>query len=135
MPTIISRYLGDLRTEQIHVASGNTLITDAPVDNQGRGEAFSPTDSVCAALSACMMTIMGIAARTHQLPIEGMQAEVNKYMSASPRRIERIQIRFYNFPNPLGEHQRLILERAALSCPVALSLAPELVQEISFDWP
>lgn len=134
MPTVTSRYLGDLRTEQIHVASGNILITDAPLDNQGRGEAFSPTDSVCAALSACMMTLMGIAARTHSIPLTGFQAEVTKFMAANPRRIERIAIRFFGFPYPLDVHQRQILERAARTCPVAMSLSAELVQDVVFDW-
>lgn len=135
MATILSRYLGELRTEQVHVASGSTFQTDAPIDNHGRGELFSPTDTVCAALSACMMTLMGIAANTHKINIVGCRAEVTKSMASDPRRIERIKIRFYNFPVSLGQKEQLILERAARTCPVALSLHPELIQEISFDWP
>jgi uncharacterized OsmC-like protein len=135
MATILSRYLGELRTEQVHVASGSTFQTDAPMDNHGRGELFSPTDTVCAALSACMMTLMGIAANTHKINIEGCRAEVTKSMASDPRRIESIKIRFYDFPVSLSQKEQVILERAARTCPVALSLHPELKQEISFDWP
>jgi len=134
MPTIHSRYLGDLRTEQTHVASGQKLITDAPLDNQGRGEAISPTDSVCAALSACMMTLMGIAARTHEINIAGLQANVTKHMQASPRKIQKIEIEFYGWDEVPDDKQRLILERAALSCPVALSLHPDVFQDIVFRY-
>lgn len=134
MPTIHSRYLGDLRTEQTHVASGQSFITDAPLDNQGKGEAISPTDSVCAALSACMMTLMGIAARTHSIPFEGIQAEVQKHMASNPRRISKIELDFSGFDAQLNEHQRILLERAARTCPVSLSLSPEIIQEVRFHW-
>ena len=134
MPTIHSRYLGNLRTEQTHLASGSVLITDAPIDNQGKGEAFSPTDSVCAAMSACMLTVMGIASNAHEIPFEGIEAEVTKFMSASPRRIEKIEIRFWGFDKSLNDHQKKILERAALTCPVGLSLHPDIIQAISFEF-
>lgn len=134
MPTIRSRYLGDLRTEQTHVASGAVIITDAPLDNQGKGEAFSPTDSVCAALSACMFTLMGIAARTHEIPFGTIEAEVDKFMSASPRKIQKIAIRIYGFDPSLSDHQKKILERAALTCPVGLSLHPDVEQDIRFEF-
>lgn len=134
MPTIHSRYLGDLRTEQRHVASGQVFITDAPLDNQGRGEAISPTDTVCAALSACMMTLMGIAARTHGIDISGLEADVTKFMAADPRRIQAIEVKFYGWNPNLTEKERLILERAARTCPVAISLHPDLEQRIHFDF-
>lgn len=134
MPTIHSKYLGDLRTEQQHVASGQKFITDAPIDNHGKGEAISPTDSVCAALSACMMTLMGIAARTHEISIDGLQADVTKHMGADPRRIRAIDIRFYGFEQVLDAKQQLILERAAKTCPVAMSLHPDLKQNITFEF-
>jgi uncharacterized OsmC-like protein len=134
MPTIHSRYLGNLRTEQTHLASGSILITDAPIDNQGKGEAFSPTDSVCAALSACMITLMGIASNTHQIPFEGIEAEVTKFMSAAPRKIEKIEIRFWGFDQSLNDHQKKILERAALTCPVGLSLDSDIDQAITFEF-
>jgi putative redox protein len=134
MATITSRYLGNLRTEQTHAASGQIIITDAPIDNQGRGEAFSPTDSVCAALSACMITIMGIAAQTHSINLEGLTADVTKYMALNPRRISKIEIKFYGWAIVPNEHQKQILERAAKSCPVSLSLHPEVEQDIVFDY-
>jgi putative redox protein len=134
MPTIRSRYLGDLRTEQTHVASGAVIITDAPIDNQGKGQAFSPTDSVCSALAACMFTLMGIAAQTHAIPFAGIEAEVDKFMSASPRKIQKIAIRIYGFDPGLTEHQQKILERAARTCPVSLSLHPDVEQDIRFEF-
>jgi putative redox protein len=134
MATIHSRYLGELRTEQTHLASGSKFQTDAPIDNQGKGELFSPTDTVCAALSSCMMTLMGIAANTHSIPLDRFEADVTKVMESGPRRISQIIIRFYNFPKDLTEHQQLILERAARTCPVALSVHSDLIQEISFEF-
>lgn len=134
MATIHSRYLGNLRTEQIHLASGSKFQTDAPLDNQGKGELFSPTDTVCAALSACMMTLMGIAAKTHTIAIDGFEAEVTKMMVSGPRKISQITIRFFNFPEGIDTHQQLILERAARTCPVAMSLHENLIQEISFEF-
>jgi uncharacterized OsmC-like protein len=134
MATIHSRYLGDLRTEQTHLASGSKFQTDAPIDNRGKGELFSPTDTVCAALSSCMMTLMGIAANTHAIPLNSFEADVTKVMASGPRRISQITIRFYNFPKGLTEHQQIILERAARTCPVALSVHADLIQEISFEF-
>jgi len=134
MATIHSRYLGNLRTEQTHLASGSKFQTDAPIDNQGKGELFSPTDTVCAALSACMMTLMGIAANTHTISIDGFEADVTKAMVSGPRKISQITIRFYNFPLGIDAHQQLILERAARTCPVAMSLHENLIQEISFEF-
>ncbi len=134
MATIHSRYLGDLRTDQKHVASGQCFITDAPIDNQGRGEAISPTDAVCAALSACMMTLMGIAARTHDINLEGLQAHVTKFMQSNPRKIQKIEIDFFGWKVVPDEKQRTILERAALTCPVGLSLHPEIIQDIKFRY-
>jgi uncharacterized OsmC-like protein len=134
MATIHSRYLGDLRTEQTHIASGSTFQTDAPVDNQGKGELFSPTDTVCAALCSCMMTLMGIAANTHHIDLQGLSAEVTKVMASDPRRISEIHIRFYGWQTLPNEKQKLILERAALTCPVALSLHPDIHQVIKFDY-
>ena len=134
MPTIHSRYLGELRTEQTHLASGQHFITDAPLDNQGRGEAISPTDSVCAALSACMMTLMGIAARAHEINLEGLQANVTKGMQSNPRKIQKIEIEFFGWVQSPDPKERIILERAALTCPVGLSLHPEIIQDIRFRY-
>ncbi|UOR04920.1 OsmC family protein [Hymenobacter aerilatus] len=131
MSTASARYTGQLRTEATHNASGNTIITDAPVDNHGRGEAFSPTDLVAASLGACMMTIMGIVAERHQLDLTSVTYEVTKHMAAEPRRIRQIDVQF-RLPASLPEKERALLERAARTCPVALSLNPEIVQEVSF---
>lgn len=134
MATIISTYKGSLRTEAGHVQSGTKIITDAPVDNRGKGEAFSPTDLVCAALTSCMMTIMGIIAEKEGLPLDGLTAETTKTMASGPRMISRIAIDF-KWPNPQGSHDQLKkLKKAALSCPVALSLDASVQQVINFDF-
>jgi uncharacterized OsmC-like protein len=134
MPTIETVYLGELRTKAVHLASGNTLITDAPVDNQGKGEAFSPTDLLAASLGSCMLTIMGIAARTHGVQLEGLKVEITKIMRSDPRRIGEIQVVFHMNGKDVDEHKRMILERAARTCPVSLSLHPDLIQSIEFNW-
>ena len=127
-------YLGDLRTECEHTASSATFITDAPVDNQGKGEAFSPTDTVATALASCMFTIMGIKARDHQLNIKGTTAEVVKTMGVDPRRITGIKVAI-NFPSTYSEKERKILERAAKTCPVLYSLHPDIKLDIDFLYP
>jgi putative redox protein len=134
MPTIHTRYIGALRTEATHVASGVSLITDAPLDNQGKGESFSPTDTLCAALTSCMFTIMGIAARTHHIMIDGIQADTTKYMASDPRRVTRIEIRIYGFPETYSDKEKAILQKAAYTCPVALSIHPEIEQDIRFEF-
>jgi putative redox protein len=126
-------YLGDLRTSCEHLQSRNTFITDAPVDNEGKGEAFSPTDTVATALASCMFTIMGIKSRDLQLNLEGTYAEVTKTMAADPRRISGIKIEFI-FPTSYEEKERKILERAAKTCPVLYSLHPDIVLDISFHY-
>ncbi len=134
MPTIETVYSGELRTRAVHTASGSSLITDAPVDNQGRGEAFSPTDLLATALGSCMLTIMGIAARTHGLNIDGARLEITKIMRSDPRRVGEINVVFHFEGMEINEHGRTILERAAKTCPVALSLHPELLQTLEFRW-
>ncbi|RSK37351.1 OsmC family protein [Hymenobacter metallilatus] len=131
MSTATACYAGHLRTEATHVASGSTILTDAPVDNHGRGEAFSPTDLVSAALGSCMMTIMGIVAERHGVNLQGVRWEVTKHMLAEPRRIGQIDVAF-TMPASLPEKERTILENAARTCPVALSLNPEIRQEVRF---
>lgn len=135
MPTIEGEYLGGLRTEAVHVKSGNRIITDAPVDNQGKGEAFSPTDLVSAALGSCMMTIMGIVAEREGISLEGLQLETIKHMAAEPRRISRIEVHFsWSGRTQLSDAQIQKLKKAALTCPVALSLHPEIEQDVTFDF-
>ncbi|WPO77272.1 OsmC family protein [Flavobacterium sp. KACC 22761] len=126
-------YLGDLRTSSIHVQSGSEIISDAPLDNNGKGEAFSPTDTVANALASCMMTIMGIKARDMEVDFVGSTAEVTKIMNAEPRRIGAIEIIFQMKSNA-DEKSRTILERAAMTCPVFLSLSSEIEKKISFNW-
>lgn len=126
-------YLGNLRTENLHLRSGNTYITDAPLDNNGKGEAFSPTDTVATGLANCMLTVMGIKANQLKIDMDGTTAQVTKIMSAEPRRISRIEI-IFNFPNPLDSKSRKILEQTARTCPVHFSLHPDIEREIIFNW-
>jgi len=127
-------YLGELRTEAIHVRSGVQLITDAPPDNQGRGEAFSPTDLLATSLASCMITIMSIAARDKGIPLIGLSARVVKHMTPAPRRVERIEVHLELDGTGLGDRERSILEHAARTCPVARSLREDLVQDIQFTY-
>lgn len=129
-------YKGDLRTEMTHLNSRSLVETDAPLDNQGKGERFSPTDLVATALGSCMLTIMGIAARTHEFNIDGTRIDIEKNMVADPlRRIERIGVHIHM---PVGvvytEKQKLILEKAAFTCPVYVSLAENVHKDIRFNW-
>jgi len=127
-------YRGALRCELTHGPSKATLITDAPVDNHGKGESFSPTDLVASGLGVCMATVMGITATREGVALEGLTAQIEKHMtSAPPRRIARIVVRFA-MPKAIPEAKRPILEKAAHTCPVALSLHPEVVQEVSFGY-
>jgi putative redox protein len=128
-------YLGDLRTEAVHLQSGTVIITDAPTDNQGKGEAFSPTDLCATSLASCMMTIMGISARNHGIDIDGTTAEIHKIMAANPRRIGAVEIRLTLPDRPYSERERQLLETAGRTCPVALSLGPGVEQRIEFIWP
>ncbi len=132
--TATARYAGHLRTEATHTASGNAIQTDAPVDNHGRGEAFSPTDLVSTALGSCMMTVMGIVAERHSWDLVGSTFAVRKHMSTeAPRRIAQIDVTF-TLPATLAPPDRIILERAAHTCPVGLSLHPEVRQNIVFEY-
>jgi uncharacterized OsmC-like protein len=126
-------YEGELRTRCIHLNSGNEFITDAPLDNNGKAEAFSPTDTVATALASCMFTIMGIKARGLEVNLEGATAEVTKVMTAEPRRISKIIIDF-DFPHPVSTKNRQILENAAKTCPVIFSLHPDIEKQVAFHW-
>ena len=127
-------YLGDLRTSAIHIASDKNIITDAPIDNQGKGEAFSPTDTVATALASCLLTIMGIKARDLNIDITKTSADVTKVMASNPRRISEIEITV-NFTKSYDQRIKKILEKVALTCPVSNSLHPDLKQNILFNWP
>ena len=134
MTTSTSKYSGELRTHSVHTQSGETYITDAPTDNEGKGEAFSPTDIVATSLANCMMTIMGIVSKRKELIIEGTEAKIDKFMGTDPRRITEIKIDFY-FPVNFSEDERKLLEKSALNCPVAKSLSSDLKQNIEFHYP
>lgn len=126
-------YLGDLRTSSMHLQSGTEILSDAPLDNNGKGEAFSPTDTVANALASCMMTIMGIKAGEMNVDLQGSTAAVTKIMNAEPRRIGAIEI-YFDMVGTTDQKNKTILERSAMSCPVFLSLHPEIEKRITFDW-
>lgn len=134
MTTSTIEYLGDLRTRATHTRSGNQIITDAPPDNQGKGEAFSPTDMLATALGACAVTIMGIAARTHGFNIDGTKIHVTKMMAAAPRRVSEVVIDFYFPKNDFSEKQKTIIRQSAHTCPVFQSLHPELKKDFRFNF-
>ena len=129
-----AEYLGQLRTQAIHLRSGNTVITDAPIDNMGKGEAFSPTDLVCAALSSCMMTIMGQVAEREAIDLKGLKTEIVKLMANNPRKIAEIEITFSHPDLVATEIQKQKLMNAARTCPVALSLSEDLKQTVIFNF-
>lgn len=134
MATSKVKYLGDLRTEATHLHSGEKIITDAPLDNQGKAEYFSPTDLAATSLATCGLTIMGIAARTHGFNIDGTEATVTKVMYSNPRRIGEVHIE-YQLPDiQYSDKEKRIIEAAGKSCPVAMSLSPEVKQEIHFHF-
>lgn len=127
-------YKGNLRTESIHLQSGSTIITDAPTDNNGKGEAFSPTDLLATSLGCCMLTIMGIVADRHNLNIDGTCIEITKIMVADPRRVGEIIVEFTMPKNGYSDKDKSILENAAHTCPVAKSLSSELKQTVIFNY-
>jgi putative redox protein len=134
MATIQTTYLGDLRTESVHIQSNTRLITDAPTDNQGKGESFSPTDLLATAYGACVFTIMGIAAKTHGFSIDGATVETTKIMGTEPRRIVELVANFTFPANNYSAKQKKILELAAKECPVYNSLHPDLKKSVTFTY-
>ena len=134
METAHTIYLGDLRTKITHILSGCELITDAPPDNQGKGESFSPTDLASVSLASCMLTIMGIAARTHGFNIDGTEVSTTKIMASNPRRIAEIQVEFFFPAIKYTDKEKAIIEKSAYTCPVYLSLHPDLVKTVTFHF-
>ena len=134
MSTSRIKYKGQLRTEFEHLKSGVKVISDAPTDNHGKGEAFSPTDMVATSLGTCMITIMGIVADKNQIPFENCTAEVTKVMGSNPRRISEIHINLSLAGNELNDSQKEQLEIAAKNCPVAKSLSSDIEQVLSFSY-
>lgn len=127
-------YHSGLRTVATHLKSEQEIITDAPVDNEGKGEAFSPTDLMSTSLASCMLTIMGIAARNHDINMDGATATVNKIMSAAPRKVEKVEIVLTMPAYEYSSKDKKILEKAAEACPVGRSLHPDLIQNIKLVW-
>ncbi len=126
-------YLGDLRTQCVHLQSGATVITDAPIDNHGKGEAFSPTDLAATSLGTCMLTIMAIKSNDLGIDLKDSTVEVTKIMQAEPRRISKIII-VMNMAIAVDEKTKIILERTAMNCPVLLSLHTDIDKEITINW-
>lgn len=129
-------YEGQLRTVATHLRSGNEIETDAPVDNQGKGERFSPSDLVATALGSCMLTIMGMRARDMDVDLTNVKIDVDKIMKQDPRRIGGVNLTFH-FPEGFSanEKQRTILEKAAHTCPVIYSIHPDIEVKVQFNWP
>ncbi|WP_293889958.1 OsmC family protein [Flavobacterium sp.] len=133
MTTSIIRYLGELRTSSMHLQSGTEILTDAPTDNHGKGEAFSPTDMVANSLGTCMISIMAIKSKDLDIELKGSTAEVTKIMQSEPRKIARIEV-ILNMAVATSDKNKTILERSAMTCPVFLSLHPDIEKVITFNW-
>ena len=127
-------YEGQLRTVCTHIQSGTEIITDAPTDNHGKGEAFSPTDLVATALASCVLTTMGIKAMQMRISVDGMRAEVKKIMASDPRRISEINIDIYMPDGRYTDKDKKIMEHTAMHCPVAISLHPDMIKQVTFIW-
>jgi putative redox protein len=134
MATSKITYKGGLRTSAVHLRSGNEIITDAPVDNKGKGEAFSPTDLLATSLGNCMLTIIGIAAAEHGFDIDGTTVEITKIMAESPRRVSEIVVTFQFPENDYSDKVKAIIERSAKTCPVEYSLHPDIVRTVTFNY-
>ena len=134
METAKTKYPGDLRTEITHVRSGSLITTDAPVDNKGKGENFSPTDLVASALGSCIFTIMGIAAREHSFSIDGSTCSITKIMTEAPRKIGEIKIEFDFTGNTYTDKQKKILDYCVRTCPVSLSLKESVFQNVTLKF-
>ena len=127
-------YEGDLCTKAVHLSSGSQIVTDAPLDNNGKGEKFSPTDLVATALGSCMLTIMGMAAKSQKLDISNTRVKVEKVMGKDPRKIAQVNIEIY-FSTPVSDKHKLILERAAHHCPVSKTLQGNIEENVEFIYP
>lgn len=132
--TAIITYKGDLRCECTHLQSGTIIETDAPTDNRGKGERFSPTDTVCVALGTCIITTMGIRANDMHIELKETQLEVTKHMLSEPRRIGKIEIVLNIPPVAIEEKDKKVLEMIGNNCPVAKSLHPDLEVNIRYNW-
>lgn len=134
MTTATIKYTGGLRTEAVHTKSGNQIVTDAPTDNNGKGEAFSPTDLVATALGSCMLTIMGISARNHDIDIEGAAVDIVKTMDSNPRRISKVDVTITMPSKAYSDKDKKIMTAAANGCPVYQSLHPDMEVNLVINW-
>lgn len=134
MSTATIRFTGNLNTQPTHTRSGQKFITDAPPDNNGKGESFSPTDLAAVSLGSCMLTIMAITAREKSINLVDALVTVTKHMASNPRRIAKIELEIQVLDTGFSPREKRILEKAALNCPVAKSLHPEIEQAVSFDF-
>ena len=132
--TTTTTYLSNLRTQVTHIQSGAQIITDAPTDNHGKGEAFSPTDLFVASIGSCFLTIAGIAAQTHGFSIDGARVETQKIMAENPRRVGEVILDIYLPPNNYTDKEKRMIERAAATCPVAQSLHPDLTKTVRWHY-
>lgn len=133
MATLKTIYRGNLRTEITHLQSGSMITTDAPLDNNGKGESISPTDMVAGALGSCMLTIMGMAANSHGFDIDGAEVEITKVMGTDPRRIVEIGV-IFNFPHDYDDRTKRFIENAVKSCPAEHSLHPDIKRVITYNY-
>lgn len=133
MATATITYTGELRTICIHLQSGNQIITDAPTDNHGKGEAFSPTDLVATALGSCMVSIMAIKSKDLDLDLKDSKVSITKIMQTEPRKIAKIDV-ILDMAIKTSTKNKIILERAAMTCPVLLSLHPDIEKNVAFNW-
>lgn len=133
MATASIEYVGDLRTICIHLQSGTQILTDAPTDNHGKGEAFSPTDLVATALGSCMVSIMAIKSKDLNVDLKDSTVSITKIMQAEPRKIAKIEVEL-NMSIATSEKNKKILEKSAMTCPVLLSLHPDIEKTVVFNW-
>lgn len=126
-------YQGNLRCEAVHLQSSSKIETDAPTDNRGKGERFSPTDLLCVSLATCMITTMGIKAADMNVDLKNTKADVTKHMASDPRRVAKIEVTVY-LPEKVSEKERLILEKTGNSCPVAKSVHPDIELVLKYNW-
>jgi putative redox protein len=134
MPTSNITYSGELRTKAIHIKSGNIIITDAPTDNHGKGEAFSPTDLLSTSFAACALTIMGLAAIEHKFSIDGTTVNMTKIMAENPRRVTEIVLEFTFPPNNYTEKEKKIIDCCVRTCPVSQSIHPDIKQTVIYNY-
>lgn len=135
MTKMRTTYIGELKTEAIHLKSGSKVITEAPEDNNGKGEKFSPTDLFATSLGSCMLTIMGISAQAHGFSVEGTRVEVEKIMAANPRRVSEIKLEIHLPRKDYTDKEMRLIESAIKTCPVANSIHPDIVKTISYHLP